>query len=374
MTEFHTLYGSPMSLYTGRARSYLIKAGIPYRELPHATPHFYEHVLPRAGGRRGIPTLELASGEVIRDGVAIVDHFERAHGQQFSPPTPRQHIVSLLFDAIAAEGLLRPCMHYRWNFDRDNDAALRFHFATIYMDHDDPQRMASERMALIRTQVNPAWGVVPETHALIEDMHHRLLRLLDAHFVAQPYLLGGKPSLGDFGLMAPLYGHLGRDPAPMALMQRLAPRVFRWVERMNRQGPDAGEYGASAPDYLEGDRIPATLIEVLRHLSLDYVPETLAAARYINAWLGAQENLAAGTEAVRGVGMCEFEVEGVSIRALAQPFRFFVLARVQKAFDNLSAQDKESVKEVLVACGLEPILTCRLDREMGRRDNLEVWL
>ena len=27
-----TLYGSSLSLYTGRARSYLIKAGIPYEE------------------------------------------------------------------------------------------------------------------------------------------------------------------------------------------------------------------------------------------------------------------------------------------------------------------------------------------------------
>ena len=32
-----TLYGGAFSLYTGRARSYLIKEGIAYREEPHSS-------------------------------------------------------------------------------------------------------------------------------------------------------------------------------------------------------------------------------------------------------------------------------------------------------------------------------------------------
>ena len=49
--------------------------------------------------------------------------------------------------------------------------------------------------------------------------------------------------------MAPLYAHLGRDPVPKALMQSLAPNVYRWVERMNQPQPLAGEF-------LAGDEIP----------------------------------------------------------------------------------------------------------------------
>ncbi len=45
-----TLYASPVSLYSGKARSYLIKAGIPYREMPPGGAHFVEQVLPKAGG------------------------------------------------------------------------------------------------------------------------------------------------------------------------------------------------------------------------------------------------------------------------------------------------------------------------------------
>ena len=53
-----TLYGAAVSFYTGRARSYLIKAGLDYREIPPNTLHYRDNVLPKAGGRRGIPTLE----------------------------------------------------------------------------------------------------------------------------------------------------------------------------------------------------------------------------------------------------------------------------------------------------------------------------
>jgi hypothetical protein len=34
-----TLYGTPLSLYTGRARSYLIKAGIDYLETTPTSAH-----------------------------------------------------------------------------------------------------------------------------------------------------------------------------------------------------------------------------------------------------------------------------------------------------------------------------------------------
>jgi len=69
-----TLYGTPLSLYAGRARSYLIKSRREYRETTPITSHYIEHVLPRAGHRQGIPTIEAESGEVIRDGAAIIDH------------------------------------------------------------------------------------------------------------------------------------------------------------------------------------------------------------------------------------------------------------------------------------------------------------
>lgn len=373
------LYGGPFSLWTGRARSYLIKSGIAYREEPHASQHFFDTVLPKAGGRRGIPTIEFPDGNVIRDGVAIVDHFEALNGDAFSPKTPRQQIASSLLDVVGAEGFLRPCMHYRWNFDQDNLDFLLFHFQTIFLE-EDAERLALERMENIKKNVNPQWGVTPEAHAFIEAHHMGTLKKLNAHFAVHPYFLGNRPCRGDFAMMAPLYGHLGRDPAPLNLMQTHAVRLFRWVERMNRPEPDVGEFKKLVAlkneelDYLPNDEVPQTLIDTLKHFAVDFVPESRAACDTINEWLDQNRAMPAGTEAERTVGSCHFEVEGISYDTWAQPFRFYVLKRMQDVYDGLSAADQLGVRDMLDACDMTALLDMRLTREMGRANNLEVWL
>ena len=148
--------------------------------------------------------------------------------------------------------------------------------------------MAADRMRKIRENVNPAWDVVPKTSDLIESTHVALLTKLNQHFMNYPYLLGSKPCVADFGMMAPMYGHLGRARKPLALMQEYAVRVFRWTERMNRREPDFGEFEFEKKEYLSNDEVPETLIEVPKHFALNFVPETKAAFHAINKWL--QEN------------------------------------------------------------------------------------
>lgn len=366
----HTLYGSPLSLYTGRARSYLIKAGLTYRETTPTSEHYAKVVLPAAGNRQGIPTLETADGEVIRDGAAIIDHFEALSGHGFSPSSIKQNLISRLFDVVGAEGLLRPAMHYRWNFDDQNLEFLRFHFQTMMpkgMEDKTDKAMQAMRRA------GQGFGVVPDTFAVVESLYEQLLDALDAHFAAVPYLLGNRPCIGDFGMIAPLYAHLGRDPKPLSMMQTRAPHLFRWVERMNRPEPDIGEFENQADGYLPDDEIPTTLIAVMRHLATDFVPETLAAAATINHWLSTQDDLASGTTAERGVGFCQFEIAGVTISALAQPYRFYLLARVQATYESVTAVEQATLSSLLEEAGMGELLSARLTREIARTGNLEVW-
>lgn len=368
-----TLYGSPLSLYTGRARSYLIKAGLPYRETTSTSLHYRDVVLPKAGGRQGIPTLELADGTVIRDGAAIIDHFESEAGHPFAPSTPKQRVLSLLIDVIGAEGLLRPAMHYRWNFPEQNLAFLKFHFLTMIPAMPEREKFAEAGMDRMR-EACKAFGAVPETFEFVETLYDDLLGKLDRHFAAHPYLLGSKPCIGDFGMIAPLYGHLGRDPKPLSLMQEKAICLFRWVERMNRPEPDVGEFADQSADYLPNDEISETLIALLKTLAIDFVPETRAAAACINEWLGTQADLAPGTEVQRGVGIATFNVRGTTINALAQPYRFYLLKRVQDTVEALDAQDKDAVLSLLDDCGMREVLDLKLTRNIGRKNNLEVWV
>lgn len=370
----HTLYGTPLSLYTGKARSYLIKNRLDYREVTPTTPHFEESVLPRAR-RRSLPTLETAEGEVIRDGAAIVEHFESRAQQPSSPTGPRQRVISRLLDVIGMEGLLRPAMHYRWNFPEANQEFLTFHFASLAPAGWEARAFAEKQMGRMRSAA-VAFGVEPETIKGIEARYLVLVDLLDQHFATSPYLLGDRPCVGDFSLIAPFYGHLGRDPKPLSLMQARAVHLFRWVERMNRPEPDIGEFVRDAenePAFAADDAIPESLVAVLRQLAVDFVPETVAAAAFINDWLESQEGLAPGTAIERGVGLAAFDVEGKRINALAQPYRFFLLNRAQAEFEQLQKQERAEVESLLEQCDLLPVLEARLTREIVREGNLEVW-
>ena len=369
-----TLYAITHSLYSGRARSYLIKNGIPFRELSTGHESFKADILPKAN-LATIPTLLTPQGEVIRDGAAIIEHFEAANGRPCQPSGARQQIVSALFDVIGTDGLLRPAMHYRWNFPGDNLEFLRYHF--LYSQRDMPQREEKTDHMMDRMRyAGQVFGVTEDTTALVESQYTKFLAALSAHFEDHPYLLGWQPCIGDFGLIGPMYAHLGRDPYPARLMQQQAVRVYRWVERMNRADHDTPEYFNASEGFLDEDEVPDTLLAVLRVLAEDFVPETRAAADCINRWLAEKcpkSGAAAVLRMADAIGMAQFSVRGTSVSALAQAYRFYLLQRVHAVYDSLDADGKASVETMLDKCGMAELLSIRLDRQLGRADNLEVW-
>jgi glutathione S-transferase len=374
MTDVHRLYAITHSLYSGRARAYLIKQGIPFQELSTGHESFKAEVLPK-GKLPTIPTLVTPAGEVIRDGAAIIEHFEASNGRPCQPAGPRQQIISALFDVIGTDGLLRPAMHYRWNYPEENLEFIRYHF--LHSQRDTPPRQDKTEYLMDRMRyAAQLFGVTEQSQGLVEELYLEYLDALNAHFEQYPYLLGWQPCVGDFGLLAPMYAHLGRDPHPARLMQQRATRVYRWVERMNRVDQDVPECFTPGTEFLADDEVPETLLAALRVLAEDFVPETRAAAECINDWL-AQHKPEAGTAAVgrlaNPLGNGEFTVRGQTISALAQPYRFYLLQRVQAIYAGLPASDQASVEQMLEACGMSEILSITLDRQLVRAGNLEVW-
>ena len=262
MSDLHRLYAITHSLYSGRARAYLIKQGIPFQELSTGHESFKAEVLPK-GKLATIPTLVTPEGEVIRDGAAIIEHFESLNGRPSQPLGACQQIISALFDVIGSDGLLRPAMHYRWNYPEENLHFVRYHF--LHSQRDTPERSDKTEYMMNRMRhVAQVFGVTEQSQTLVEELYLEYLEALNKHFEQYPYLLGWKPCVGDFGLLAPMYAHLGRDPHPACLMQQRAPRVYRWVERMNRADQDAPEYFMAGTDFLKNDEVPETLLAVLR--------------------------------------------------------------------------------------------------------------
>lgn len=133
---------------------------------------------------------------------------------------------------------------------------------------------------------------------------------------------------------------------------------------------DAGEALAQ----VVSDDIPDTLIDLLKHIAIDFVPETQAAADAINQWIANQPKLPAGTTAERVLGNATFEVRGTAITAWAQPYRFYLLQMVQDEFAQLDEASQQAVRALLTECDMAEVLETNLSRRIGRSGNLEVWV
>jgi hypothetical protein len=282
---------------------------------------------------------------------------------------------------FGGEGLLRPAMHYRWNFDEVNRAFLANDFGSSLAPAGAPADvkasifdMASQRMR----KAMASFGVSPETIPAIEASFARFLRLFDSHLEGSPFLLGGRPTIGDYGLVAPLYAHLARDPYPARIMQQSAHRVWRWTERMNRADQDAGEYGRPPETLFPDDDVPETLKALLRFIAEDYLPEVRAFIAYTNDWLAARPDLEAGTSGLarvqeRRIGEVELDWRGHRITVGVMPYRLYLLQKVQDVVDRAGPEPCLRLQALLEETGLAELTTLRTTRRIERRNHLEVW-
>ena len=72
MSDLFRLYSWSVSLYSGKARAYLIKQGIAFEDIFPADPVFHNTVQP-ALGRWIIPVMTTPDGEIVQDGTDIID-------------------------------------------------------------------------------------------------------------------------------------------------------------------------------------------------------------------------------------------------------------------------------------------------------------
>jgi glutathione S-transferase len=377
----YILYAAPLSLYSGKARSYLRKHGIERVERSVGDPRFGQEILPQIG-RLIMPVLETPQGEIVQDTVDIIDHFETTVAPERSayPGTATQRVVAHLLDMFGGEGMLRPAMHYRWNFDEVNMPFISDELATALApagDRDVREQVFAWASGALR-EAATAVGVTERSVPEIERSYEEFLALLNAHLETAPYLLGGRPTIGDFGFMGPLYAHLARDPQPSLIMKRRAGRVWRWVERMNSPSLDAGEYLDYPQQLFADDEIPATLRALMAYIGEEHVAEMLSQVSFMDDWFAEHEESVEGEVfaydvAKRFLGMATFEWRGQEMSVGVGPYRMLMLQRLQDAFAACSEHERHAVRGLFRSVGLEPLLDARPRRRVARAGNREVW-
>ena len=372
MTEPLTLYGVKISMFTGKVRSYLIKQAIPFKEIAPISEHFSKTVLPQIG-RRIIPVIETENGMLVQDTTDIIDYLEDAGLARESayPEAPMHRLLALILELFGDEGLLRPAMHYRWNFPEQTNGFITHGFGG--WQGPDASDEAKAQIKKTMGKFNgflPALGVSPDTIPEVERSFDELLDLLEAHFVRTPYLFGDKPTIGDYGMMCSLYAHLARDPVPSALMKNRAPSLFRWTERMNEAHSDYSDM----PYYTPSDELPETLSSLFKYIADYFLPELQMNVNVMNALPSGESGKPATINPKMAVlGFGGFKHGDTAIQCAVRPIRFYMLQRVTDYYASMKKDDQEAVLNYLNPIGLAPLLTLTADQRIARQNHIEVW-
>ena len=370
------LYGSYASYVTAKTRSYLLKKGVPFVERVPGHPRFREHVRANTLNHR-IPQLELSDGTAIQDSVAIMDTLEEIYPEpSVYPPGLKQQTLARLFEVLV-DGLLgRPAWHYRWNYMEENYGFVGREFGRSFkpqgtneeIDHFGEiiaQRMESKRSGM---------GASEEALPVFESFYLDALEVLENHFVTTPYLFGGMPSVADFALMGPLFGHLARDPEPARIMKQLAPRVFRWTEAMNTPHIQSPEFADFEMAFDSGDQISEGALNLFR-LCLEAAGQLIPRTSEIyNEWvmdkLNEPDNTMISKEVDEpSIGRFETVLRGVTIQNSASLYSLWVHQRTLEWFGSKEDDERETISEFLSKFGAEKMLAMKLKRALTRVNN-----
>ncbi len=367
----HILYGAPHSLYTAKVRCYLGKQGIAYRELLPSHPSYVNDIAPRIR-RNIIPVILTPSGEIVQDTIDIIDHFE-AQGVPLPayPPTPLQQVLAIVIEYYGSQALLKHAMHYRWSYLDEQREFLEHAFSV-----GAPRDLAEKIMARMHSYL-PQLGVSEQTIPLIEASYERLLANLNTHFAQHPYLFGARPTIADYGLIGPLYAHLGRDPVPAQLMKVRAPHVYRWAERMNAADLDSPEFPQADGELLVEDAIPVTLEALLMQIRDEIFPELTDKLAFLDEWIEklSPHDGAAVSEKPhqRRIGVVATTFCGAPIETGVEPYLMYLLRRADRALSKASDLERRRVLDALAKYGLQPTLMGERKYSVSRRNHIEVW-
>jgi len=362
----YTFFGMEFSLYSGKARAYLRYKNIPFEEVT-ATVSVYKKIIIPATGVKFIPVVKTPYNKYLQDTSHIIDCLEVKHPEKsVYPTTNKQRLVSLLLELYGDEWLLIPAMHYRWNHDN---------FPFIYQEFGNiiSPKLPKFIRAFLGKKIGspfrsmlPTLGISNKTIPAIEKWYEQeFLPSLDLHLSKYPFLLGSAPCIGDFGFFGPLYAHLHRDPYSGQLMQKIAPNVTAWVERMKDASSVQGEF-------LENDKIPETLIPILTNLFDVQWPVLEDTANELSTWYAKETqhyHQQQPTEIPRKLGTHQFTIGDVKEQRSRLPYAQWMMQRPLNLYHSFSAKEQQEIEPLLKKINGLSAMSFDIENQVTRLNN-----
>ena len=351
----YVLNAWPVSPYSAKVRAYLRFKGIAFEERAPTSLQLLGRIK-KAVGWAVMPTVE-ADGEWLQDSTLIIETFEQRHPEpSITPPGPTQRVADLLLELHGDEWLPMVAMHYRWNRRQNKAFAIdefaRYGFPRIPLLLS---RVATKRLAEKMQSYRPMLGITPETVPGVEAFTEELIARLDAHFSEHAFLLGGRPGIGDFAMLGPLWAHTYRDPGSTSLYDD-APNVRAWFDRLVNPSGEPGEF-------LPNDEVPETLDPVFQTLFAEQFVFVRGLIRKVDAYCAEHPE---ATRVPRALGMHPFAVGGRAGERKLTTYTHWMAQRPLQAYHSI--EDKAGVDRWLGRVGGLEAMRDPIRNPQQRRD------
>ncbi|MHA7837136.1 MAG: glutathione S-transferase family protein [bacterium] len=239
MSAPYRIYGVELSPFSVKVRSYFRYKQVPHRWIVRNAETMAEY---QAFARIPIiPLVVTPDEEGIQDSTPIMEKID-AHFPEPSthPEDPISAFVSRLLEEFGDEWGNKWMFHLRWARPEDQQSAAGRIAATMAPAGDEQARLAIREKVIERMLGRTHFvGSNEQTAPQIEASFREAIAQLERHLADRPYLFGGRPAFGDFGLWGQIY-NAWTDPTGAAWIESDAPHVLDWIHRMLRPGVEGG--------------------------------------------------------------------------------------------------------------------------------------
>lgn len=332
------------SYFCGKMLAYLQYKGIPHEAI-YGTLGEYGKEIYNNTGLRQMPVVKTPEGQWLQDTTPMINWFEAQFpDHSVLPQDPVTAFLTRLLEDYADEWLWRPAIYYRWMKETDRSLYKTLfvkEFVGGFWAMGGPVSWLAGKLVHKhqRDKFLHGDGMTPNNQAHIESIYINTLARLEAIFQQQPFLLGDKPCLADFGFFASMFWHFSSDPSCRRIMQEQAPAVFEWVARMwNAKAEKLEERQFSHGD----NAVPELWHPIIRDIAQQYLP-------YL------RDNALAFNNQAKHFDM---EIEGYHYpKVNVSPYRVYCREMLQQHYRALPEAAQQQVQDVLGQVGSEALLS-----------------
>ncbi len=230
-SDEYRIFGNELSPFSVKIRSYFRFKDVPHRWIVRNADSMAEYQ--KYAKIPIVPLVVTPDEQGLQDSTPIMETLDAlAPEPSAHPDDPVARFVSVLLEEFGDEWGNKWMFHLRWARDEDCLSASGRAATMMAPKGNEEARLQVRAQFMERMQGRLHFvGSSDVTADQIEESFLGALAQLEEHLATRPYMFGGRPSWGDFGLWGQIY-NAWTDPTGGAWVEGSAPNVLDWIHRM----------------------------------------------------------------------------------------------------------------------------------------------